>query len=1024
MNSPATPQASPSPALDSNRVQNISAADLIHDFYGASQKDGESELKDNNLFLKYISTVMINHLRPFGINVSTHTDTYGHTKYKLENASSIESKVLDFLNINEENSSHYIPVIDYTDFEIEYTAKVLNHLSQQDDIPFCFIVSDVTAHAFIHKLSLLCSIAFTNSPKIKFITDAGANLNTDTLCKTTMNKSNPIKGKVIVSEATYYDTGTKKDIKDCVMQRLIPVQLTKTGGNLFGLDKLSLKTEATQSELSKDNLLLDRMFIKYKHDKIHEEENILMESFITNQGKKSSESKHRNKNFFKDIISMITEPDDTSQHTTKRQRRGGGPKRPAGAMSSLLRTLQKVYHLDFEQFNNNITNIYQFMSILFDFKRAGDQLQIKSCQKNKCVFVSNDKVSIAYAYASKVPCIKTSLIGKKDDKTGHRKRKVIFYGFKKADIQSKLLNPDVMYKDYLLYHLDALLNLLPHQNMFTEQVMQDLQSRLGHKYKYPYTNLKLQKFKYPYLDLKLQEIIDKSYQLLNVTTHLDAKRGERSGVLNCEKEANRKYEYIYLLECNIFVCILLKYLLTTDYSDFNIDELRQNRLAVESSSVDANTMKNIVQKYDNDIRVSFAHYFKLDVQSIEFLLHVLKSYMTQDSDLLFEAINSMTFNQEYFDSYTSALRRILIPSDTDNMPKIFIVSDYINLIKMFSNRSKYRLTFQVDSILNTVPITCIFMDVEKATSKWIGIHNDIVQHFQDSFHFVDNLAKESMKYRGLPFETFSIHDTLIGGKKMYTKTHTHRFSERRSKSLSEKATISLIKTKNISNNISFQNMKFVNGIYANKVLLSMEDKLTHKDKTAYELFIEELEEEIEDIKNFDVEINVNDVELNEIYNTNDARLNKKLFMREFYKIIVVFLIKAFKVFHENGNISEKYQDIYRTINISSCSTMSASRSRLSFRHKSLSSSRIKTIITRRQNTKAKQATKSDLPPIREELLSRSRNAQRSRSTSSSTGKKLSSSRIKTIITRLKHLKAKQERSDLSPIEEELLSMQE
>jgi hypothetical protein len=68
--------------------------------------------------------------------------------------------------------------------------------------------------------------------------------------------------------------------------------------------------------------------------------------------------------------------------------------------------------------------VRNYLLSLFDLKRSGDYLAVKACaeaNKNapegtKFVFVSNDQLAILYAHMQNIPCILTTLMGRKKDK--------------------------------------------------------------------------------------------------------------------------------------------------------------------------------------------------------------------------------------------------------------------------------------------------------------------------------------------------------------------------------------------------------------------------------------------------------------------------------------------------------------------------------------------------------------------------------------------------------------------------------
>jgi len=61
--------------------------------------------------------------------------------------------------------------------------------------------------------------------------------------------------------------------------------------------------------------------------------------------------------------------------------------------------------VDVKIYKIRISSINTLITILFDFKRLGDYSQILLAYKNKCIFMTNDRLASIYAFLLKVPCI-------------------------------------------------------------------------------------------------------------------------------------------------------------------------------------------------------------------------------------------------------------------------------------------------------------------------------------------------------------------------------------------------------------------------------------------------------------------------------------------------------------------------------------------------------------------------------------------------------------------------------------------
>lgn len=93
--------------------------------------------------------------------------------------------------------------------------------------------------------------------------------------------------------------------------------------------------------------------------------------------------------------------------------------------SESLQIIQGMYRVSLSKEDmKDRDKVRAYLLSLFDLKRAGDYLAVKACTEanrnapegTKYVFISNDQLAILYALMQNVPCIQTTLMGRKKDK--------------------------------------------------------------------------------------------------------------------------------------------------------------------------------------------------------------------------------------------------------------------------------------------------------------------------------------------------------------------------------------------------------------------------------------------------------------------------------------------------------------------------------------------------------------------------------------------------------------------------------
>lgn len=269
-----------------------------------------------------------------------------------------------------------------TDFYVDYKQKQLS-VAQQ----FYTRVSDLDDD---HFKTWMGTIILLNTKTIDFITDTTL-LSYDTGCSIHVQHR---KGRFITNSSTVYDRGNKvaavETKPDCVhMEHSDVVELTKLQGHLFEIDTIKVADNYVVYRIpghAKD-IRIDLM--KY----VERDSNDLFKLSL-----------------YKAVISCLK----TSGKTTAN-------------LHKLLDLLQARYNIPDVLIrrvrDRNEDARIQLTRMLFDFKRAGDHLQVKSCAGKPRVFISNDRMSILLSAMSGIPTIRTT-------KDVNHNRVLYFYNLK------------------------------------------------------------------------------------------------------------------------------------------------------------------------------------------------------------------------------------------------------------------------------------------------------------------------------------------------------------------------------------------------------------------------------------------------------------------------------------------------------------------------------------------------------------------------------------------------------------------
>jgi hypothetical protein len=850
-----------------DKVQFISAADTIHDFY--------SEMKDNKCFKLYIGHMIANgYLEPFGVSIQND---------RISFASGIEKKVLRFLNIydgnngndeengddNDGNVGRDVVILDFNKFEDEYGEKMRGNNVNK---PFCFIVDNFNDETFKLKFAALCSTAYDiNTTSLNFMSDTSL-IKDNIICtlelknlETTETK----RGKLLISEATKYDNALDNEHRrDCPDAENINqnAYVSRAERNLFGLDSLSVGKNLNNEEVITYSYV-------YNQQVVNPAIEVTLSKYINNQKPKVSGLENRRRSFFEDIMLKL----DKGRNVNKKRGRDDDDV----DLTYLLSILYNVYGLDAERFVlNNDDDIIQFMHILFDFKRAGDQLQSKVAMSTNSVFLSNDQLSIAYAQLMGVPCVKTVKYYSPDSPDS--KRKLVFYNFNHERILNQLLNKRLYYKGLLHSYSTQVQNV---KNAFTEFINQLTQS-----FAQPLHIIKHELMRKLDIMIYVSSIILLTPYSVDVIRNRQRRRTATAATAataatnipedtNYSDDGSRAYQYKYILQYNIFMCLILKYLLSINLEDeiyqehhfnnvINIVNLINANDRSALSQEEADLYERLVFAYQNNFTLKFLLFMNLNLSEITQLINVSNAYYYSNSAFYNDvsAVSSRNFST-IFNEY---MRMIQGNMYVTNIP---IISDYVKLLSsnLWQSAKTYPLKF-FSIYIAEVSLPCKFVYFNRATQEWNDAHNSILKNFTEYEYILSKLPTNNLD---LSRVSRQIDSQRRGGALP---------PSRRSK---KSPTLSIIS--------------------------QMYKQLSAKHPTFYDLFLHDLKQASEKAANKaaanKAENSFINFNIDNFYGKSDTKTYKH-FVKDFYELIAIFIVKHFGIFDEYGNISNKYSSAY------------------------------------------------------------------------------------------------------------------
>jgi hypothetical protein len=817
---------------DKNVILKISAADTMHDFGIISQNRYYQD------FFKSINNEYI------GLGINTYRP------------SNVETELMKEMLIDDS----LFDIVDQFEF---------NENKMEKNKPFIIKFSNLMKNPGFDKFIGLMASSVNKDKNPFFITDTSL-LTQEIVCNIKINvaeNDQPVikQAAYLNSEATYYDKGTNLTLSHCVIYKSIEARLKKDNGNLFGLNKIKVFSINGEKYLkyyynyndSNNRIQSDKQTIN------------LQREFIVNQ----RGMQNRNLQFFKHIlIDMFTKktitgggPGESKKRSRKDDDVSEEPaKKKKGLLDELLYLMFKVYKLDHNLFGFyikgkiNPQKAEPFVRILFDLKRAADQLQAKSARNEGAVFVSNDRVSLCYANALKVPCIKTAAIGKSDG-SSHRDRKFTFYNFDKDTVISKVLERDDYYKDILKINLDKY-----HKSINSLQLIQQAFHR--------FTQMELHN-----AQERINAALTKSLKMLDNGFNLLADRnpGRQSrGLDEFVLSIQPVYLFRYAHKLNVIFHIIIYNILHQIQNINNLKFKHTKYMEKYTNDTSIQNAKMLLGELNNDDFFHMIEMMEFDSQTIMYLQNVIVNYINvkpqnptatldsngptgptgptgpnvphsmlfDDSNMDYDNKKGKTYNNKYFETYIESIVNLVTPVNTT--VQITVLSEMINFVNSFIT------TIRVASKINN-----------------IMVYNKVINKNIQIFALVDNKGKMLEAANDINSAISSYENTI---RKLYINTM-----------------------------IDVKYLPEVLGAYGGRAPIMQKNKGTRK------IQIKSPKQKTEQInKNLDV---LYDTPKDNAISTFTSLLNKTLQgkddVTEMIKLLTIFFVKQFNIFDDDGTIT-------------------------------------------------------------------------------------------------------------------------
>lgn len=666
-------------------IRMISVADTVHDF---------GDLHENRYYKNFLD----------------RTKDYMTALSKTVTKTTVEEVILKRLNIYDKDEMY--DTVSFSELNDKHIKRVFSIITDNvDDIIFKYLLGSIS----------ISHNGFKGS-RIDYVADVNL-LSNKTICSIEINQGpeKKVKGSYVISGSTYYDRGTNIAEEECGNKKSVNVELGSEHGNLFGLNFIRIVSENKND------------FIKYQYDDSNNNKvdvSIGMEEYIERQGDSST----RGISFFRNLILGLKNGKGII---------GGGIKRKANneempenkkrktnlSLTDLLELLNYVYNLDYKKFfkieKGKITDpfyIDKFVKILFDFKRAGDQLQVITAINNKSVFVSNDRLSVAFACAKGIPCIKTAIDGAKEDNKS-RRRKITFYNFDKDMVMKNVFQNESYYKNACRQIIDLISKTVPFiKDGFGATMKTRLLKRIE----------------------EYQNVID-----INPIPRISDTRYEV------------KIKYIYVFNAIIAIIkIVYIYLSVLSEKEKTIRKIHEYQMTYDRTNND--DMKGLLSILSKDPQIKILLFLKIK-ENKKFYTHILdflKEDVEPDRDLK-NYIIYMPTRKNKGDSVNDLITKF--DGQVDNP----LISAYIDNVIHFKSTAKtvniYKVSKHFDEIDNEVKNVDVIETLAGA-DYYDNTLNELVDDNMFIFDYYDSITKTPML--GGKSSTLSI----IHKKKHNTKT--------------------------------------------------------------------------------------------------------------------------------------------------------------------------------------------------------------------------------------------------------------
>ena len=377
----------------------LSSADLLHDF--------DPFLHNNSLYIKYRDKYIKPHMNCLSKDMNYYLN------------SEFENLILHGLAVYFKHTNPTLPSTTMNIFKMipfkHFTTEFSKFVKSGMDTPFILNLNDGNGPRITFEnpdlqrvIGCICATKAQNNV-IKFIKDT-CSIPDEYFCKFVFQD---IESKLITTEVSCYDLAySKPKGVGCHNEESIApyLELTKTGGNIFSLEKFIIGNSTEHANITDGTI----SFIPSSTSEDHREVQIPLKDYIhsnsTQHSRRSQRIQHSDakyKTLFQNAINELNQS-------------GGNPE-------TALQKIERVYKIGINTLQDTDTLLH-FIGMLFDLKRAGDQMLVEAAHKLNAIFISQDKLAVAYAYFRGIPCILTNV----------DKNIMIFYNFDNQAILSSI----------------------------------------------------------------------------------------------------------------------------------------------------------------------------------------------------------------------------------------------------------------------------------------------------------------------------------------------------------------------------------------------------------------------------------------------------------------------------------------------------------------------------------------------------------------------------------------------------------